>query len=71
MENELIKEIKNLINEKKIIETKKKLDELGERFEELDIFAKEVKGKARNTGISRSVDVSELEPLFVKYNIKL
>ena len=42
-----------------------------ERLQELEEFSKEVKRLARNTGRSRSIDVGELEELFVKYNIKL
>ena len=41
------------------------------RLKELEEFAKEVKRLARNTGRSNSVNLSELEELFVKYKIHL
>ncbi len=72
--NEKIETIKNLIKQRKILRARALLKELDmnlERMKELEEFASEVKRIARNTGRSRSIDISELEPLFVKYKIKL
>ncbi len=67
---EQIKEIKELINNRRTLEAKKKLEELEKRFEELEKFSIEVKRLSRNTGKSMSVSTSDLEKLFVKFNIK-
>lgn len=44
---------------------------LKERLNDLEEFSKEVKRIARNTGKSRSIDIGDLEELFIKYNIHL
>ena len=41
------------------------------RFEELEKFAQAVKHLVRETGRTYSVSTSDLEQLFIKYNIKL
>jgi len=42
-----------------------------ERFDELEQFAIAVKHLARETGRTYQVAISDLEKLFVKYNIRL
>jgi len=53
---------------KRFMEMKKTLKE---RYKELKEFSLEVKRLARSTGRSMKVDLSDLEELFVKYNINL
>jgi len=71
---EKIETIKELLKQRRTLEARKLLDELKDiinRKEELEEFSIEVKRLARNTGRSRSIDVGELEELFVKYRIHL
>lgn len=44
---------------------------LKERYKELKEFSLEVKRLVRSVGRSMKVDLSDLEELFVKYNINL
>jgi hypothetical protein len=62
--------IKKALNNRKYLESKKLLNELENDLKRLKEFSIKIKRMARNTGRMRSIDVSDLEPLFVKYNIK-
>lgn len=67
MTNEKIKEIFELINQRKMLEVKKLLNELDIDLENLQKFFDEIKSLVRNQGKSSLMSVSEIEEVIEKY----
>ncbi len=65
--NEKIQEIKNLMNQRKMLDVKALLDELGENVDTLQEFFDEVKKVCRESGKTNMVMIQTLENLLVKY----
>lgn len=66
---EKITEIKQLLDEKNILEAKKKLDELDEELKKLETFFDETKAVVRNLGKSNMISRYEIDEVINNYEM--